>query len=141
MNIDTFEHYLDQLIEARNLTITAEARSQWWDAVEAIEGPVFRDAIRRIIADDEAYPSPARVRAMCRVIINERLSRAVQPPPPSGLTQDQYRRWEREWKRQIIRGESVERAEELALKARHSDQQVTSGGSQCGVIEGTIMNF
>lgn len=142
MDMNTFDHYLDQLIETRNLTISADARSQWWDAVKSIEGPVFGEAIRRTIADDEEYPSPARVRGTCRSIMRERLSRVVQPTPPSGLSQTEYTSWEREWKRQIVRGEDPDRARKLALDARHtSTQQVGSQAGNGGAIEGTIIGF
>lgn len=141
MDSKAFDHYIDQLIETRNLTISADARSQWWDAFEKVETPVFKEAITRMISEDESYPTPARVRGVCQAVMNERLSRAVQPPPPSGLTQEEYSRWEREWRRQIVRGESPERAQELALEARHTSQQMTAHSSAGAAIEGTIMNF
>lgn len=140
MDSNAFDHYLDQLIVARNLTINADARSHWWETLEKVEAPVFKEAIARTISHDEGYPTPARIRNVCQAIMNERLSRAVQPPPPSGLDQAEYSRWEREWRRQIVRGESPERAQELALKARGTVQQVPAPRSS-SVVEGTIIDY
>src|SRR5690625_2104069 len=72
-----------------------------------------------MIAEDEAYPSPAHVRRVCGHIVQQRLNREVQPSPPSGLSPDEYVRWEREWRRQVVRGTSAEEARTRAVEAAH----------------------
>lgn len=141
MDPDDFDFYLDQLITMRNLTVDVEARGHWYDALKSLEVPVFKEGVRRMIEEDEAYPSPAHVRKVCSDIMRERLSRAVQPPPPSGLTQDEYTRWEREWQRQVVRGVSSERAKVAAVEASKGHAQV-AGSSPAGgerVIEGSVV--
>lgn len=141
MTPEEFEFVLDQLVEMRNLSIDEDARGHWWDAFQNIEAPVFREAVRRMIEENDQYPSPARVRQVCRDVMNERLSRAVQPPPPSGLSQEEYSRWDKEWRRRIVRGESPDVAQKAALEARRSQPHVSTSGSSRGAIEGTIVDW
>lgn len=141
MTPEDFDFLLDQLIVMRNLSVDAEARGHWWDTFSNVESPVFREAIRRMIAEDDHYPSPAHLRGICREIMNERLSRALQPTPPSDLTQDEYSRWEREWRRQIVRGTPSAEAEALALEARSGAPKAEAKSNGRIAIEGTIMDF
>lgn len=141
MTEDDFDFLLDQLVQMRNLSIDGDARGHWWDAFKSIESPVFQEAVRRMIEEDDHYPSPAYVRSVCQAIMNERLSRAVQPSPPSGLSQEEYSRWDREWRRQIVRGVQPEEAERIALEARSQRAQVSATGSSGNVIEGKIIDW
>lgn len=141
MTEDDFDFLLDQLVEMRKLSVDDEARSHWWDAFKHVEAPVFQEAVRRMIEEDDHYPSPAHVRSVCRAVVNERLTRAVQPPPPSGLSQEEYSRWEREWRRQIVRGARPEDAQRLALEARSPAPQVTTQGGSGTAIEGRIVDW
>ena len=137
MTPDEFDYYLDQLVEVRNLSIDADARGHWWDAFQKVETPVFREAVRRMIEDDDHYPSPAYLRGVCKTVMNERLSRAVQPPPPSGLSPEEYSRWEKEWRRQIVRGASPESAQAAALEARTPPAEIGTTQAASGeVLEG-----
>lgn len=140
MTPDEFDFILDQLITMRGLTINDEARGHWWDAFRSVEAPVFREAVRRMIEDDDSYPSPARVRKMCAAVVNERLSRVVQPTPPAGLSQEEYSRWEQEWRRQIVRGASADQAQHAALEAKAGNLQITQTGGQ-GAVQGLIMDW
>lgn len=141
MTEDDFDFLLDQLVGMRNLSIDGDARSHWWDAFKDTESPVFKEAVRRMIEEDDHYPSPAYVRTVCQAIMNERLSRAVQPTPPSGLTQEEYSRWEKEWRRQIVRGTNPEEAQRLALEARTAPSRLAPGGGSTKVVEGTIVDW
>jgi len=142
MTPEDFDFILDQLISMRGLTVDGDARGHWWDAFKHIEAPVFHEAVRRMIEDDDSYPSPARVRRMCAAVMDERLSRAVQPVPPSGLSQEEYSRWEKEWRRQIVRGATPEEAQVAALEARSGKPQVArGGGSSRQAIEGTVLDW
>lgn len=141
MTPEDFDFLLDQLIVMRNLSVDGEARGHWWDTFGNVESPVFKEAVRRMIAEDDRYPSPAHVREICREIMNERLSRALQPTPPSGLTQDEYARWDREWRRQVVRGATSDEAEALALEARREIPKGEARPNDGFAIEGTIMDF
>lgn len=141
MTPDDFEFLLDQLVEMRNLSTDADARGHWWDAFKNMEAPVFREAIRRMIEEDDHYPSPAYVRSVCQAIMNERLSRALQPSPPSGLSQEEYSRWEKEWRRQIVRGASPEEAQQVALDARSEPPRINVPRGAGKAIEGTIVDW
>lgn len=148
MNEDEFDHFFDQLISMRNLTVEDEARGHWWDTLKTFEAPVFKEAVRRMISEDEAYPSPAHVRQVCANVMDERLSRAVQPPPPSGLSQQEYAQWNREWRRQVVRGQGGHVAQQAAIEASRGRAQlpssppgavVTSSADEGRVVQGRVV--
>lgn len=139
MTPDEFDYSMDQLVEVRNLSIDADARGHWFDAFKAVEAPIFQEAVRRMIEEDDHYPSPPYLRQVCKTIMNERLARAVQPPPPSGLSQEEYNRWDKEWRRQIVRGTSAEDAERAALEARSKAPQLEAKQGGGDAVEGKII--
>lgn len=145
MNPDEFDFFLDQLISVRHLTIGDDERGHWWETLSGVEAPVFREAVRRMISEDEAYPSPAHVRQVCATIMRERLSREVQPPPPSGLSQEEYSAWNREWRKQVVCGATAAEANRHALVAQSRVHQLPgpdtarSPGQSPQVIEGSVI--
>jgi|SRR5699024_9337876 len=147
MTPDEFDFLFNKLISARNLTVDEDTWGYWWDAMKDVETPVFKEAVRRMIAEDESYPSPAHVRQVCRYIMQQRLARAVQPPPPSGLDTSEYSRWHREWQRQIVRGvqpveaerQALESAENPALSPGRSPQRIPNDPGS--VIRASIAPF
>lgn len=141
MTPDEFDYELDRLIEMRKITIGPDERGRWWDAMKSTETPVFREAVRRMTEEDDHYPSAPYIRGVCHSIANERLSRAVQPTPPSGLTMQEYSRWEREWRRQIVRGATPQTAATLALEARSREPLVEAQDNDSKIIEGTIIGW
>lgn len=142
MTPDEFDHFLDQLISMRNLTIDDEQRGHWWDTLKDVEGPVFKEAVRRMISIDPAYPSSVHARQVCAEVMRDRLSRVVQPTPPSGLSTGAYSAWEREWRRQVVRGAAPHDARERALVASNGHGQLPSAPAparaESRVIEGTV---
>lgn len=117
MTEDDFDLLLDKLVKMRGLTVDAATRGQWWETLQDMEPQVFAEAVRRVIQEDEAYPSPAHVRRICGDVMRERLDRAAQPVPPSGLSAQEYLSWNKEWRRQIVRGAVPEDAAVQAVEA------------------------
>lgn len=141
MTQDEFEVLFEKLITGRNLTADEDTWAVWWEAVGDIDASVFKEAVRRMIAEDEAYPSPAHVRRVCGHIVQQRLARTPQPTPPSGLSTDEYFRWEREWSRQIVRGTSAEEASTRAIEAAHNTAALEGSAQSQTIIRNTIAPF
>lgn len=152
MTPDDFDWLIEQLVSARNLTLTADQRTWWWEAVEHYEVPVFQAAIREMILNEDSYPTPARARQACAVIVRERLARATQPSPPRGLTPQQYTDWLVEWRRCVAIGESPEQARAAAIAASQGQRRPVVGappssaspraiaGSVESVAEGQVLD-
>lgn len=112
-----FDHCMATLTAGRALTLDDDMRATWWEAVNGIEGPVLYAAVKRLIADDEGYPTLGRVLAHSRAVAKERLAAVSEPAPPAGLAPDAYIRWLKGWRRAVLRGKAPDEAECFAVDA------------------------
>lgn len=70
----------------------------WTDALDGrVTFPVAQEAIRRHFRESTDWLMPARVIALSKVIIRERVEKAGQPDFPPDLTLDEERTWRRHW--------------------------------------------
>lgn len=116
LNPDVFDYCMDTICTARGITLDENTRGVWYASLQGIDGKVLAEAVDLFIAD-EGYPSLALLRRMCGDIARQRLAAATQPSPPAGLDTDEYMRWNAEWRRQVVRGESPDVAQAAAIEA------------------------
>lgn len=131
---DEFDHCMATLAAGRSLTLDDETRATWWEALKNVEGPLLHAAVKRMIVEDEGFPTLARVNRYCRDVARERLSKVSEPSPPAELSQDEYTRWIRGWRRAIVRGVDPAQAERLAVTAARGPATVRGAGNERGSI-------
>lgn len=133
-----FDYAMDFLVRGRGITLDDGVRAIWWESLKNVEGPVLVAAVENMVATDEGYPTAARLRSHCTQIAKNRLAEVVQPSPPSGLSVDEYQRWNREWRRQIMRGSEEAAAAKAAVDSAYTaPERQVEGGS--GVISGEVV--